>query len=122
MVQEIMNYQGKFLRLKNAFSHCKNEEKFISELEISYPEHKYKLDRTYCYGRGLSEELAFEIGNINNKELHPTLKAMIENISRELISREKWKTIADEVRQYYELHNINIWSLDYMDSRYREIF
>lgn len=122
LVQEIMNYRSKFLHLRKAFTHCKLEERFISELESSYPIHKHKLDRTYCYGRGLSEELAYEIGNINNKELHPTLKAMIENISRELINVEKWKNIADEVKAYYELHNINIWSLNYMDSRYREIF
>lgn len=122
LVQEIMNYRSKFLRLRETFIHCKVEEKFISELERSYLEHKHKLDRTYYYGRGLSEELAFEIGNINNKELHPTLKSMIENISRELISRERWKSIADEVNEYCDLHNINIWSLDYMDSRYREIF
>lgn len=122
LIQEIMNYRGKFLHLQNAFLHCKHEEMFISELNTSYKEHKHKLERTYCYGKALSEELAFEIGNINNKELHPTLKAMIENISRELRKSEKWNFIADEVKQYYELHNIDIWSLEYMDSKYRDIF
>lgn len=122
LIQEIMNYRGKFLRLQKAFLHCKHEEMFFSELNTSYKEHKHKLDRTYYYGKALSEELAFEIGNINNKELHPTLKAMIENISKELINSEKWKFTADEVKQYYELHNIDIWSLEYMDSKYREIF
>lgn len=122
LVQEIMNYRSKFLSLRETFVHCKVEEKFISELQSSYSEHQHKLDLTYCYGRALSEELAFEIGNINNKEINPTLRAMIENISRELKSRERWKSIADEVKEYYESNDINIWSLHYMDSRYREIF
>ncbi|WP_180116865.1 hypothetical protein [Acinetobacter sp. YH12096] len=122
LVQEIMNYRSKFLRLSKDFLHCKVEERFIDELNRSYHEHQHKLDRTYCYGKALSEELAFEVGNINNTEIYPTLKILIEKLVEELISRQRWQNIADEVKQYSESHNINIWSLTYMDTRYRQIY
>lgn len=122
LVQEIMNYRSKFLQLNKDFVHCKTEERFISDLETNYREHKHKLDHTYCYGRGLSEELAFEVGNINNKEINQTLKSMVNNLSIELTNRKKWKNIADEVREYSQTHHIDIWSLTFMDKSYRKIF
>lgn len=122
LVQEIMNYRSKFLRLSKSFLHCKLEEKFIDELNRSYREHINKLDRTYCYGKGLSEELAFEMGNINNKEIYPTIKILIERLTEELVSSKRWQNIADEVKNYSESHNIDIWSITYMDTSYRQIY